>query len=43
MGIHGFWMNVYIAAIRAGESPMRAKYCADEAVKAFKALDVDSL
>lgn len=43
MGLHGFWMNIYIAAIRSGQTTMWAKHAADQAVRDFKTLDVDKL
>ena len=37
MGIHEFWMQVYIAAIGAGGSSTNAKFTAHGAVKSFRA------
>ena len=43
MGIHEFWMQVYIAVIQAGGSSTTAKFTANDAVKAFRNLDVDKV
>ena len=36
MGTAGFWMHVYIAAIRSGQTSYRAVDCADDAVESLK-------
>jgi hypothetical protein len=41
MGIHEFWMQVYISAIRASNGPHYAEEIADQALQSFKRLDVD--
>ena len=41
MGLHMFWMQVYIAAIRAGNGPHYAEQVANLAIQSFKRLDVD--
>lgn len=43
MSIHAFWMNVYIAAIRVGNSSGNANIMANDALRNFKALDVDAI
>ena len=41
MGIHEFWMQVYLNVVRAGGSSSMAKFAANDGVKAFRELDVD--